>query len=260
MIDALRLFPDTTFPSTIPVFWLRMVRQRTRKVNGGNGMEAMSSAGDGGLAVSPVRRKIPAPGKYGSFRDVVRLKRVPKKNTNVVLKKSVSVAVDPFISSDESDTEESSGAVYTRLGLIANMSLKSCTTGDGKGATPSTGVRRDAGRSVVKKKVPVTMFFPRKYGPIGDVVRSKQVPKGNRVPKKNTKIARKSVFVGAVDPIVSSAKSDSEESAAVVPTRSELIHRFWRAMLLPSEQCRQAIGWNPGIGSAYAEQPSPFGC
>jgi hypothetical protein len=202
----------------------------------------MLSAGKEGEAVSPVRRKIPSPGKYGSIRDVVRLKQVPKKNANVVVKKSFSVAVDPFMSSDESDTEESSGAVYTRLGLIANMSLRSCATGDGKGATTSTGIERDAMSSVVKKKVPVTMFSPKKYGPIGDVVRLKPVPKGNRVPKKNTKIARTSVFLAAVDPIVSSAKADTEKLAAVIPTRSELIDRFWRAMLLPSEQCRQAIG------------------
>ena len=63
-----------------------------------------------------------------------------------------------------------------------------------------------------------------------------------RAPKKNTKIVRRSVFVAA-DPFPSSPEqSDAEEVVVVVPTRSELIARFGRAILLPSEQCRQAIG------------------
>lgn len=100
-----------------------------------------------------------------------------------------------------------------------------------------------------------TLLPPLKSGSIRNVGGLKHIPQKNtnlcqisdvvcvkRVAKKNTKIARRSVLLAANLFARSTEQSDAEESAGVVPTRSELIARFGRAILLPSEQCRQAIG------------------
>lgn len=138
--------------------------------------------------------------------------------------------------------------------LAKMLSKKSSTHGSGRKearlplVTPSSIGKsvsiRDVGglKRVAKRNLNV--------GRIRDVL----VPIG-RVSKKNTKIARRSEFI-AVDPFASSPEqSDAEEVVGVVPTRSELIARFGRAILLPSEQCRQAIG-----GVRESGRPLPNKC
>ena len=150
------------------------------------------------------------------------------------------VALDPFVSSDSS---EDASFLWQRLAKrkIPNGSgskeqrAKKKNTSDLSGSSVSSLSVKPVSKkkniedpsALVDMSVARKRVADNKDDNLSDFGSCSKI----QVPKKKSRVAK-----------VAHATSDTSTSMDFVPTRTELIARLGRAIMLPSEQCRQAIG------------------